>query len=249
MTAKVYKGALSRREGQRCEDAKHPTCRCRCNGVHHGAGRGPVESLQAGDPHFPAKKCKRCNGTGKLNSGMFPDFPCYDCKGQGWILSDRKATAKADMTLKDHRGYFICRLCGYAVPDADFPPGQGLRDYPFCTKKATKKKKLMKDFFKRKKAESKFGPAYDAQVDGARLENQLNRNRDLMLDGHWRTLIEIQGRTGDPEASVSAQLRHLRKDRFGAYAVEKRRRIPKCGLWEYRLLLPEPEAQLALGLS
>ena len=31
--------------------------------------------------------------------------------------------------------------------------------------------------------------------------------------GDWRTLRSIADCTGDPEASVSAQLRHLRKDR------------------------------------
>lgn len=94
---------------------------------------------------------------------------------------------------------------------------------------------------------STFGPTYDAQVDGTRLECQMDRIRFVMLDGRWRTLLEIQGETGDPEASVSAQLRHLRKPQFGAYVVEKRRRIPKCGLWEYKVSLGEPGVQVALG--
>jgi hypothetical protein len=41
--------------------------------------------------------------------------------------------------------------------------------------------------------------------------------------------------TGDPEASVSAQLRHLRKPRFGGHTVE--RRYMSNGLYEYKLIL------------
>ena len=31
--------ALSLRQAQRCETAKHPTCKCRCGGALHGAFR------------------------------------------------------------------------------------------------------------------------------------------------------------------------------------------------------------------
>lgn len=81
---------------------------------------------------------------------------------------------------------------------------------------------------------------YDPKEDKARLLNQLSRVRGLMLDGKWRTLREIADATGgDPEASVSAQLRHLRKKRFGSYVVEKRSRGErKIGLYEYRVLQP-----------
>jgi len=57
-----------------------------------------------------------------------------------------------------------------------------------------------------------------------------------MSDGDWRTLSEIGEATGDPVASVSAQLRHLRKRRFGAYIVDKRSRGDRAlGLFEYRV--------------
>lgn len=80
------------------------------------------------------------------------------------------------------------------------------------------------------------GPAYNPKLDRERLTGQLLRVFDCMKDGVWRTLHEIQSSTGDPEASISAQLRHLRKERFGAFTVEKRRRgNEKVGLWEYRL--------------
>ena len=57
-----------------------------------------------------------------------------------------------------------------------------------------------------------------------------------MIDGEWRTLSEIEFITGDPQASISAQLRHLRKERFGGYLVELRSRGDReNGLFEYRL--------------
>jgi hypothetical protein len=40
----------------------------------------------------------------------------------------------------------------------------------------------------------------------------------------WMTLGELARMTHYPEASISAQLRHLRKPEFGGYVVEKRRR-------------------------
>lgn len=80
------------------------------------------------------------------------------------------------------------------------------------------------------------GPAYDPALDQARLSKQIGRVFTLMADGVWRTLDEIAAATGDPAASISAQLRHLRKPRFGSYTIEKRRRgVPEHGLYEYRL--------------
>ena len=76
---------------------------------------------------------------------------------------------------------------------------------------------------------------YEGPVNAAdceRLEGQTLRIYRLMIDGIWRTLEEIQRATGDPQASVSAQLRHLRKIRFGGNIVDKQRRGNQ---WEYRL--------------
>jgi hypothetical protein len=84
------------------------------------------------------------------------------------------------------------------------------------------------------------GPAYDPETDKDRLASQLGRIYDCMKDHAWRTLEEIHGRTGEPAASISAQLRHLRKPRFGAYRVEKRHRgDPSHGCFEYRVLPPD----------
>ena len=83
---------------------------------------------------------------------------------------------------------------------------------------------------------------YEGPVNAAdceRLEGQTLRIYRLMIDGNWRTLEEIQRATGDPQASVSAQLRHLRKIRFGGNIVDKQRRGSQ---WEYRLQRREEAA-------
>lgn len=53
----------------------------------------------------------------------------------------------------------------------------------------------------------------------------------------WVTLAELAAKTRFPPASISAQLRHLRKARYGGWAVEKRRRewVMEELVWEYRL--------------
>jgi hypothetical protein len=77
------------------------------------------------------------------------------------------------------------------------------------------------------------GPAYVPNRDDARLTGQIRDIFGLMQDGEWRTLPDIASTTGHGEASVSAQLRHLRKPRFGGYTVD--RRHVKNGLHEYRV--------------
>lgn len=78
------------------------------------------------------------------------------------------------------------------------------------------------------------GAEYNPPRDYKRLMSQINRIRDLMSDGSWRTLPEIAQATGDPPASISAQLRNLRKPKFGAWTIE--RRYVSGGLFEYRLV-------------
>ena len=90
---------------------------------------------------------------------------------------------------------------------------------------------------------SSYGPAYGAAYDRARLRTQTEIIRDVMLSAAecatWLTLREIELLTHFPQASISAQLRHLRKPAFGGWVVEKRRRGPAAtGLWEYRVLPP-----------
>lgn len=88
-------------------------------------------------------------------------------------------------------------------------------------------------------ADQRFnGPEYRPS-DNPRLGAQITRVHGVMIDGLWRTLSEIAAATGDPEASVSAQLRHLRKERFGSYLVERQPRNDRShGLFEYRLSKP-----------
>lgn len=80
------------------------------------------------------------------------------------------------------------------------------------------------------------GPDYVPELDDKRLTTQLGRVFNCMIDGKWRTLSEIAEITGDPQASISAQLRHLRKPLFGSNIVKKQRRgIREQGLFEYQL--------------
>ena len=83
------------------------------------------------------------------------------------------------------------------------------------------------------------GQDYVPEHDDKRLTNQIKRIFGCMFDNKWRTLREIAEITNDPEASISAQLRHLRKPRFGSFIVNKRRRgCEGVGLFEYQLLIP-----------
>lgn len=77
------------------------------------------------------------------------------------------------------------------------------------------------------------GADYQPVRDKPRLQAQMARVYDLMADGQWRTLAEISAETGDPPASVSAQLRHLRKKRFGGHRVDKEN--VGRGLYRYRV--------------
>ena len=79
------------------------------------------------------------------------------------------------------------------------------------------------------------GPDYVPPRDDHRLTRQHERIFGLMRDGVWRSLAEIEAATGDPPASVSAQLRHLRKPRFGGHTVAKR--YAGDGLFLYRLIV------------
>lgn len=78
------------------------------------------------------------------------------------------------------------------------------------------------------------GADYVPERDDARLHGQLERVWNVMRDQAWRTLAEIEQLTGDPQASISAQLRHLRKPRFGSHQVEKV--YLGDGLYRYRLI-------------
>ena len=78
------------------------------------------------------------------------------------------------------------------------------------------------------------GATFDAGRDSRRLTNQYHRVLAHLRDGCWHTLADIALATGDPEASVSARLRDLRKPRFGSHTIE--RQYVERGLFRYRLV-------------
>jgi len=61
-----------------------------------------------------------------------------------------------------------------------------------------------------------------------RIKTQREVLRDVMLRatecGAWLTLSELAAITRYPAASISAQLRHLKKPQFGNFSLEKRTR-------------------------
>jgi hypothetical protein len=78
-----------------------------------------------------------------------------------------------------------------------------------------------------------------------RVPNQREVLRDVLLSAtqceSWLT-HELAQLTQYAEASISAQLRHLRKEKYGRYVVDKRVRrgvvvhdIEHRAIWEYRL--------------
>lgn len=79
------------------------------------------------------------------------------------------------------------------------------------------------------------GADYDPERDNIRLTSQLGRVFALMRDGVERSLEEIALATGDPVTSISAQLRHLRKPRFGEHLVTKRHL--GRGFYKYKLIV------------
>ena len=81
------------------------------------------------------------------------------------------------------------------------------------------------------------GDTHNPKMDCARLTTQLDRVREAMQDGVYRTLAELSALTPGSEASLSARLRDLRKPRFGGHAVHRRRRVGQHGTHEYRLVL------------
>src|SRR5690349_11818548 len=79
-----------------------------------------------------------------------------------------------------------------------------------------------------------------------RIPTQREVLRDVMLAagkyGAWMTLRELNKLTGYGEASISAQLRHLRQMRYGGFALRKRIRFGEVVrlsqqfiVWEYQL--------------
>lgn len=79
------------------------------------------------------------------------------------------------------------------------------------------------------------GETYDPVLDHATLTGQLLNVYNTMKSGLWYTLHDLSAATGGSEASVSARLRDLRKDKFGSFIVDRKRSQVHRGLWYYRL--------------
>lgn len=77
------------------------------------------------------------------------------------------------------------------------------------------------------------GSDYSHDRDAPRLTEQIQRVFTVLSDRNWHALSHIAMLTGDPEASISAQIRHLRKARFGGWEIEKKHM--GNGLYLYRL--------------
>jgi hypothetical protein len=92
--------------------------------------------------------------------------------------------------------------------------------------------------------------ARGGEYDARRLRSQREVIRDVMLAAAdcdtWLTLGELRALTRYGEASISAQLRHLRKSENGGYDVAKRHRDGATPahpgtdgrgefVWEYRV--------------
>jgi len=84
------------------------------------------------------------------------------------------------------------------------------------------------------------GVTYDEDRDHDRLAKQLRRVVDAMQDMQWHTLAQLSEITGDPEASVSARIRDLRKP--PRYFVIEREYVHR-GLWRYRIAGLDPERE------
>jgi hypothetical protein len=76
------------------------------------------------------------------------------------------------------------------------------------------------------------GADYVPERDDERLRGQQLEIWELMQDGVWRSLSQIARTLGHGEASISAQLRHLRKARFG-FIVDKK--YQGAGLYHYQV--------------
>jgi hypothetical protein len=98
------------------------------------------------------------------------------------------------------------------------------------------------------------------EYDARRLRSQMEIIRDVMLSAadcdSWLTLEELRKLTRFGEASISAQLRHLRKTENGGFEVVKRHRdgvLPERAgadrrgecVWEYQLGHAGPNVILA----
>jgi len=83
------------------------------------------------------------------------------------------------------------------------------------------------------------GSDYKPELDEKRLTTQIQKIFNIMKDGEYRGLTAIKEllNTNAGEASVSAQLRNLRKTSGGSHELLKKRTgEPKNGYWIYKII-------------
>jgi len=85
------------------------------------------------------------------------------------------------------------------------------------------------------------GSDYNPALDDDRLRTQLGKIFNVMADGEQHTLTGIAHRIGGnaPEASISAQLRHLRKAKHGSWIIDKIRDPTHKALFLYQMRNPD----------
>jgi len=88
------------------------------------------------------------------------------------------------------------------------------------------------------------GPDYVPELDEIRLTGQMLRVFEYMRNSKWKTLHEIADAINEPEASISAQLRNLKKDghnkqnvNYGGHDIPRRIREGSGRTWEYKLIV------------
>jgi len=84
-----------------------------------------------------------------------------------------------------------------------------------------------------------------AAIPASQMKRRRRTQREVLLEvlriaaqyETWVSLAELAENTKFPPASISAQLRHLRKEKYGAWKVERRKPtwVTEELVWEYRL--------------
>jgi len=80
-----------------------------------------------------------------------------------------------------------------------------------------------------------YGIGYIEERDHSRLKSKSQHVFEIMKDGQWYTLSDIEKMTGSPQASISAFIRGFRRQSNGGHTVE--REYVQNGLHRYRLIL------------
>jgi hypothetical protein len=65
---------------------------------------------------------------------------------------------------------------------------------------------------------------------------QIKRVFNALTSRNWLTLRDLHIMTGDPEGSISSQMRNLRMKKHGSHVISKRvKGVKNDNLWEYKI--------------